>query len=211
MFEAILGAIVAIGLSVIANLITPFIQDFWGYKPPLSTSELDAELEKPQEPENIEQWRAQNRNKLEKAVGKVYFYGFSYFAIYMAFYVPVMLKGGLLNINVNLINSRVGIDYLITSNNLSTICAVFGVLAFFPFWKLSQIIANLVSTIVWHFSFVNELKYLAFTVLAMVFWAFFIAGNISYLLNPDVEWFVSIKFSLLLWVLLIFFALANTK
>ncbi len=210
MFEAILGGIVAIGLSVIANFITPFIQDFFGYQPP-STPEIEVELEIPQEPENIEQWRAQNRKKLEKALGTLFFYGFSYFAMYMAFYIPVVFKGGLLDINVNLINSRVGIDYLITSNNLSTICAVFGVLAFFPFWKLSQIIANLVSAIMWHFSFVNELKYLAFTVLAMVFWAFFIAGNISYLLNPEVEWFASIKISLMLWVLLIFSALANEK
>jgi hypothetical protein len=61
------------------------------------------------------------------------------------------------------------------------------------------------------FTFVNEVKYLAFTVLAMVFWAFFVAGNVSWVLSLEAEWFDSVKLSLILWFLLFLSALANKK
>ncbi len=210
MLEAILGVIATIGMSVVGNFITLYLQGLTGYKPP-SIPDINVTAEKRPEPENLEQWRAKNRKKLGDAVDKVYFHVFSYFAMYMAFYVPIVFAGGLTNIRLNLINSRIGIDYLITSNNLSTICAVFGVLVFFPFWKLSEVIASLLSKVFWHFTSVNDLKKLAFTVLTMVFWAFFVAGNISYLLNPNITWFTSIKFSLMLCGLLFCWTFASKK
>ncbi|BBI98467.1 hypothetical protein FGKAn22_01600 [Ferrigenium kumadai] len=210
MIEAILGGIVAIILSMIANVLTPLFQDFFKIKPVTVPDIPEQQIPEP-EPSNVEEWRAQNRAKLEAVVGKVYFYGFSYFAMYMAFFIPLSLNGGLINPTVNLIDSKLAIDYVINEGNLSTICAIFGVLAYGPFWKLSQLIASFISAIVVRFTFVNEVKYLAFTVLAMVFWAFFIAGNVSWVLNADAGWFDSIKLSLILWFLLFFSALANKK
>lgn len=210
MLEAILGGIVAIILSMIANVLTPFFQDFFKIKPVTAPDVPEQEIPEP-DPTNVEEWRAQNRAKLESVVGKVYFYGFSYFAMYMAFFIPISLNGGLVNPAVNLIDSKLAIDYVINSDNLSTICAIFGVLAYAPFWKISQFIASFVSSIVVRFTFVNEVKYLAFTVLAMVFWSFFIAGNVSWVLNANADWFDSIKLSLMLWFLLFFAALANKK
>ncbi len=166
-----------------------------------------------QEPDtsNVQEWRAQNRAKLEAVVSKVYFYGFSYFAMYMAFFVPLSSNGGLFNPTVNLIDSKLALDYVINQDNLPTICAVFGVLTYAPFWKMSQLIASLINSIVVRFTFVNEVKYLAFTVLAMVFFAFFVAGNVSWVLNANAGWLDSIKSSLILWVVLFFSALANRK
>ena len=210
MLEAILGGIVAIVLSMIANVLTPFFKDFFKIKPVTVPDTPEQEMPEP-EPSNVEEWRAQNRAKLEAVVGKAYFYGFSYFAMYMAFFVPISLNGGLVNPTVNLIDSKLAIDYVISNENLSTICAIFGVLAYAPFWKVSQLIASLVSSIVVRFTFVNEVKYLAFTVLAMVFWSFFIAGNVSWALNANAGWFDSIKLSLMLCFLLFFAALVNKK
>jgi len=210
MIEAILGGVVAIILSIIANVLTPFFQDLFKTKPVTVPDIPEQQIPDP-DPSNVEEWRAQNRAKLEAVVGKVYFYGFSYFAMYMAFFIPLSLNGGIVNPTVNLIDSKLAIDYVINQDNISAICAIFGVLAYGPFWKLSQLIANLVSSVVVRFTFVNEVKYLAFTVLAMVFWAFFIAGNVSWVLNADVGWFDSIKFSLFLWFLLFFSALANKR
>ncbi len=210
MFEAILGGFIAVGLSVFANLITPFFQRLIGQKPP----ELPEQHPKPEnveESESLEEWRAQNREKLESALGKAYLYGFSYFTMYMAFYVPVLLNGGLLNISINLLDTKIAIDYIVTDDNLPTICAVFGVLAYVPFWKLSEIIAGIVASVAWRFTQVNDVKFLAFTVLAMVFWAFFVAGNVSYLLNVDAGWVDSVKSSLLLWILLFAAAFTNKK
>lgn len=210
MLQAILGGIVAIVLSMIANLLTPCLQEFFKIKPVRACEPPEQPIADP-EPSNVDEWRAQNRAKLETVVGKVFFYGFSYFAMYMAFYIPLSINGGLLNPTINLIDSRLALDFVIDENNLSTICAIFGVLAFGPFWKLSQLIASIVSSIVVRFTFVNEVKFLAFTVLAMVFWAFFIAGNVSWVLNPEADWFSSIQLSLILWFLLFFSALANKK
>lgn len=210
MFEAILGGVIAVILSMIANLLTPYFRDFFNIKPPKTPGVPKEQIPAP-DPSNVEEWRAQNRAKLEAVVGKVYFYGFSYFAMYMAFYIPMMLKGGLLHPAINLAESKLAIDYIINEDNLSTVCATFGVLAFAPFWKLSQFIAGFISTIIVRFASVNEVKYLAFTVLLMVFWAFFIAGNVSWVLNADAKWFGSIKMSLMLWVLLFFSALPNRK
>tara|TARA_Y100000588_G_scaffold385623_1_gene479374 strand:+ start:716 stop:1351 length:636 start_codon:yes stop_codon:yes gene_type:complete len=211
MFEAIVGGIVAIILSMIANVLTPFFQDFFKTKPVATVPEIPDQPMPEPEPANIEEWRAKNRAKLEAVVGKVYFYGSSYFAMYMAFYIPIALNGGLLNPTVNLTESRLAIDYVINKENLSTICAIFGVLAYAPCWKFSQLIANFVSSIVVKFTFVNEVKYLAFTVLAMVFWSFFIAGNVSWVLNAEAGWFDSVKMSLILWLLLFLSALSNKK
>jgi hypothetical protein len=210
MFEAIIGGVIAIILSMIANLLTPFFQDLFKIKPVNVPDIPDSQIPEP-DPANVDEWRAQNRAKLEAVVGKVYFYGFSYFAMYMAFFIPLSLNGGLVQPIVNLADSKLAIDYIINSDNLSTICAVFGILAYGPFWKLSQLIANGVSSIVVRFTFVNEVKYLAFTLLAMVFWSFFVAGNVSWVLNLEAGWFDSIKFSLILWFLLFFSALANKK
>lgn len=210
MIEAIFGGIIAIILSVIANVLTPFFQDFFKIKP-VTVPDIPERQIPELEPSNVEEWRTQNRAKLEAIVGKVYFYGFSYFAMYMAFFIPLSLNGGLVEPTVNLIHSKLEIGYVINQDNLSTICAIFGVLAYAPFWRVSQLIASFISSIVVQFTFVNEIKYLAFTVLAMIFWAFFIAGNVSWVLNADAGWFDSIKFSLILWFLLFFFALANRK
>lgn len=210
MFEAIIGGVVAIVLSMVANILTPFFQSFFKIEPPALPDISEQPIQEP-EPSNIDDWRAQNRAKLETVVGKVYFYGFSYFAMYMAFYIPFMLNGGLIHPTVNIAESKLAIDFIVDENNLSTICAVFGVLAYFPFWKLSQFIASVVSSILVRYTFVNEVKYLAFTVLAMIFWAFFIAGNVSWVLNTQASWFDSVKLSLLLWVLLFFSAFASKK
>ncbi|MCD6616812.1 hypothetical protein MF133_17425 [Aeromonas caviae] len=210
MIEAIFGGVIAIILSMIANVLTPFFQDFFKIKP-VTVPDIPERQTPELEPSNVEEWRTQNRAKLEAIVGKVYFYGFSYFAMYMAFFIPLSLNGGLVEPTVNLINSKLAIGYVINQDNLSTICAIFGVLAYAPFWRVSQLIASFISSIVVQFTFVNEIKYLAFTVLAMIFWAFFIAGNVSWVLNADAGWFDSIKFSLILWFLLFFFALANRR
>jgi len=188
MIEAILGGIVAIILSMIANVLTPVFQNFFKIKPVTVPDIPEQQIPEP-----------------------VYFYGFSYFAMYMAFFIPLSLNGGLVNPTVNLIDSKLAIDYGINQDNLSTICAIFGVFAYGPFWKLSQLIASFIGIIVVRFAFVNEVKYLAFTVLAMVFWAFFIAGNVSWVLNADAGWFDSIKLSLILWFLMFFSALANKR
>jgi len=104
MLEAILGGIVAIILSMIANVLTPFFQDFLKIKPVTVPDVPDQEIPEP-DPSNVEEWRAQNRAMLEAAVGKVYFYGFSYFAMYMAFFIPISLNGGLVNPTVNCTSS----------------------------------------------------------------------------------------------------------
>ncbi|QJQ95376.1 MULTISPECIES: hypothetical protein [Halomonadaceae] len=210
MFEAILGGVVAVVLSMTANVLTPHFQRFFGVKPVTVPDVSDQPAPEP-EPENLEEWRAQNRARLEVLVGKVYFYGFSYLAMYMAFYISLAIDGGLLNPSINLAESKLAIDFIIDENNLSTICAVFGVIAFAPFWKLSKVIASLIASVVVRFTFVNDVKLLAFTVLAMVFWAFFVAGNVSWILNPTATWFGSIKLSLMLWLLLFFSALANRR
>lgn len=210
MIEAIIGGVVAIILSMIANVLTPFFQYFFKFKLVTVPDAPEHEIQD-LESSNVEEWRAQNRAKLEAVVGKVYFYAFSYFAMYMAFFIPISLNGGLVNPTVNLIDSKLAIDYIINKDNLSTICAIFGVLAYAPFWKVSQFIASFISSIVVRFTFVNEVKYLAFTVLAMVFWSFFISGNVSWVLNTNAGWFDSIKLSLILWFLLFFSALANKR
>lgn len=210
MFEAIFGGVVAVILGMIANILTPHFQRFFGVKPPTVPDVFDQPAPEPQ-PENLEEWRAQNRARLEALVGKVYFYGFSYLAMYMAFYIPMVMNGGLLNPRINLVDSKLAIDFIIDSNNLSMISAFFGVIAFAPFWKLSKVIASFIASIVVRFTFVNDVKLLAFTVLAMVFWAFFVAGNVSWIFKLEATWFESIKLSLTLWLLLFLSAFANKR
>ena len=210
MIEIIYGGIVAIALGMIANLLTPFVQNLFTIKPVTVPNIPEKQIMEP-DSSNIEEWRAQNRVKLETMVSKVFFYAFAYLAMFMALLIPFYLNGGLFNPTANLIDSRLAIDYIINQDNLTKICAIFGILAYGAFWKLSQLIADFITTIAVRFTFVNEVKYLAFTVLVMVFWAFFIAGNVYWILNPDVGWFYSIKYSLILWFLLFFYALSNKR
>ncbi|WP_295054630.1 hypothetical protein [Sulfuricurvum sp.] len=210
MFDAIMGGIIAIILSIVANILTPYFQNIFKITP-ASVPDVSEPTFPESDSVSVEESRAINRAKLDIALNKIFFYGYSYFVMYMAFYVPISLHGGLLNPNVNLIDSKFAIDFIINKDNLSMISAIFGVFAYFPFWKLSQLMANFLSSIVTKFIFISELRYLALTAFMMIFWAFFIAGNVTWILNEQATWFNSIKSSLLLWVLLFFAIISNKR
>lgn len=209
MIEAFLGAVAAIALGMIANILTPYFQDLFINNPPAAPNVPDQENLNPDQ-NDLNAWRAQNRARAESIYEKVTFYLFAYGAMYFAFFIPMTMNGGLIDPSIKLIESKLAIDFVINGDNMSKICAIFGVLAFVPCWKLSQIIANVVASIVVRFTFINETKMLAFTVLAMILCAFFIAGNVSWVLSVDAGWIDSIKASLILWFVLMAFAIVKS-
>lgn len=211
MLEGFLGAITAIVLNMIASYLYPYFYNLLKGKLP-KLPEIPEPSDKEiieKEPESVEEWRRKNRATFKRVVEKVYFYAFAYIAMYLAFYIPVSFSGNPIDANIDLSHSRLAIDYVINEENLSKISAIFGVLAYAPFWKLSQMIANVVSSIVIRFTFVNEVKYLAFTALSMLLWAFFIAGNVSWALNPESVWLDTVSTSLILWLVLM--GVASTR
>lgn len=205
--EFFLGAIVAIVLGVMANLITPYLEKFFKHdhefeeRPPASP---------PKQPsEDLEGWRELNRRELETVVNKVFTYGFSYFAMYLAFYVPLVISGGYIDTSVNLQSTRFGLEFIIDSENISIICAYMAVFLYLPFWKLAQTISSYVCKLLWRFTFINEIKFLAITCMSMIFCAFFIAGNVNYFLSLQAGWWESIRFSLMIGLLVFGAAFLN--
>lgn len=208
MFEFILGAIVAIILGIMANILTPYFQNYFRLKTPKENikPELDND---DSESNDIEKWRAKNRQKLTNDVNRAILYLFPYFTMFSAIYLSVIFHGGFFNPSVDLLESKLSINFIINEENLSLIAAVIGALLYLPFWKISQILATFIAKKVSEYSKVDEIRYLSFVALIMIFWSFFIAGNISWVLSHSATWFGSIKTSLLIWILL--FLSAFTK
>ncbi|MGF1845271.1 hypothetical protein L4C39_19175 [Vibrio clamense] len=208
MFEILLGGIVTVVLGVCVNLITPYCQRIIGIKPPTLPHVPESEV--PALPEsgdvNLEEWRANNRRNLAKLTNTIFFYGVSYASMYMAFSIPLYLHG-----TVDLASSKLGVSYVVNYDNRSTICAFLAVIAFIPFWFLSKLVANLVASLVIKFTFVNDVKYYAFTVLAMFFWSFFIAGNVSWIINFDAGWVDSMTFPLFIWIAFMLFSAMRVR
>lgn len=204
--EVFLGAVMAIVLGVTANLISPYVKEFMGVRygfdeqPPPSM---------PEPPNDLKGWREFNKRKLETTVSKMFTYGFSYFAMYLAFYVPLVISGGFINTSVNLQPTRLGLEFVIDSENISIICACMAVFLYFPFWKLAKTISLYVCKLLWQFTFINEIKFFAIACMAMIFCAFFIAGNINYFLNLQAGWWESIRFSLMIGFLVFGAAFLN--
>lgn len=214
MFEFMLGAIAAILFGIIANSLTPFFQNLFkiGSIEPQHDKpkdEVEPQPEKHQAPNRLEEWRAKNREKLANDTNRILLYLFPYVAMFLSVYAPIMLHGGLFSPSVNLAESRLAIDYIIDETNLSLISAVFGFFLFLPFWEISHVIAMLIAKKLSEYKKIDEIRLLAFISLVMIFWAFFIAGNVSWILNISATWLDSIKTSLLIWVLLSLAAFAQ--
>ncbi|WP_429140880.1 hypothetical protein [Aeromonas veronii] len=212
MFEFILGGISSIIFGLVQEIIKPYIFNILKINPTPKTEEsieIPQEIPNPSDEVAVEKWRAYNREKLQLIFSRFYFYAVAYGSVYFAFLASFLFHDAFSNHGFNLTSSKLHIDFIIDNSNASTISAILGVIFFLPLWKASKCIANLIANIMIRFTFVNEIKYLSYAVLSMIFLSFFLSGNISWLLRVDSAWFDSVKTSMILCGLL--FAAAFMK
>lgn len=184
MLEAILGVISAIVLGVAGNLLTPYVREFLCLLPEKEAHPLRTQPTAPQELEDIEAIRARNRAQLHALVWQVCLYGISFFFIYMAIYLPLSFST-LINGQLDLSHTRIGIDRVIAQEKFATVVALLAVALFAPLWLLAQKIARGVATIWRRFYYVGPYRFGAFATLFVALLSLVLAGHVIYLLYPS--------------------------
>lgn len=196
MVEAVLGCLVAIALTYVASGLTSLFKGVFNSKAITEPNIHQASL--PITADSVSfVTEPQNLIRSKTAVEKLHCYVFSYFATFLAVYIPFNSNEALQGSAINLMESRLAFDIVVEWQYLPVMCAILSIIAFGPLWKIAQLMASAVAGIASRYTAVGELKYLSFTVLSMVFLAVFISGNLSWSLNPEAIWFESIKLSLI--------------
>jgi len=132
MIEAIIGAIAAIVLGIAANILTPHVEETLKIGRPKNPP-LPIEIEEPGESasdEELEAWRAYNRRKLKVFWWQVYVYGASFFAMYMAVFLPLSWSAGLSADAINLSFTRLDVDVILNRERFSTLSALLAILLY---------------------------------------------------------------------------------
>ncbi|MBE0448854.1 MAG: hypothetical protein IBX64_12325 [Actinobacteria bacterium] len=187
MVEAIIGAVVAIALGIAANILTPHVEKKLKIRrlrnppKPIESYEPDENASD----EELEAWRSNNRRKAELLFWQIYVFGASFFAMYMALFLPLSWSSGISTESINLATTRLGLDVVLLHQNFSTISAIFAIILYIPCWYVAQKIADLITSIALRYGAVNEIRYGAFIALGMFFMALLIAGHVIFILNPS--------------------------
>jgi len=194
MIEAVIGALFAVALGIVANILTPHVQE-------------KLSLPRPQNPvppktrpaprpdstdEDLAAWRAENRSKLNLFSWQVYVYGVSFFAMFAAINIPLTWVAGMGTQPLNLETTRLSLNHVLQSNQFPTISALGAMILYLPCWFLSQKVANLITSITLRYSDVNETRYAAFVGLGMLFMALLVAGHTIFLLNSNSSYLASV-------------------
>lgn len=194
MVEAIIGAVVAIALGIAANILTPHVEEKLRIRrpnnPPKSVE--DYEPDDNASDEELEAWRANNRRKAELLFWQIYVFGTSFFAMYMAVFLPLSWSAGIAEGSINFADTRLGLDLVLQRENFSSVAAIFAIVLYIPCWYVAQKIADLITSIALRYGAVNEVRYGAFIALGMFFMALLVAGHMIFILNSSKEYFESV-------------------
>ncbi|WP_286271633.1 hypothetical protein [Thalassotalea hakodatensis] len=193
MLEAIIGGVVAIALGVAANIITPHVENKLKIRLPDHPSKTENfEPNKNASDDELEVWRANNRRNAQLLFWKFYVFGASFFAMYLAVFLPLSWSAGISENSINLAGSRLGFDYTVTRDNFSTVATIFAMILYIPCWYVAQKIADLITSIAHRYGAVNEIKYGVFIALGMLFMALLVAGHMIFILNPSKSYIESV-------------------
>ena len=194
MVEAIIGSVAAIALGIAANILTPHVEKTLQIHRPNNPPKLDEGYEPDENAsdEELESWRANNRRKVELLFWQIYVYGASFFAMYMAVFLPLSWSAGIAEEGINLVDTRLGLDIVLHRENFSSVAAIFAIVLYIPCWYVAQKIADLITSVAFRYGSVNEVRYGAFIALGMFFMALLVAGHMIFILNTSKGYFESV-------------------
>jgi hypothetical protein len=191
-------AITTVFLGIISGLLTPHARRWllWSYTPKKIT-EIDLgvnNLEPPQTPEEMEQIRAQNREKLNAVLKFIFLHGSTFFLLFMAVYMPlgwaILPDGELLFINTRL--NWVCSSCTIVSDTQSVFSFTVSGLLYVPAWLISQLISSPVATVLDHFHKVTPNKYMGILMFIFLGVSLLVAGHWVFLIYPKYSYLQSL-------------------
>ncbi|MCE4553804.1 hypothetical protein [Pelomonas cellulosilytica] len=181
--------IISVLLGIVGNLLTPTakrvlrwpaeIPDDPTLLAPLSEqSELDDAYK--------EQIRVHNRARLNRAARILWIHAFTFFALFAAFYMPLMWKATPGH-DVELAATRLSLlsGWSFRGDRLLELSLLLASAFYAPLWLISQPIGNLIATAWDQLYKVSPARYASLIGLAFMAQSFLIAGNWIYLLYPN--------------------------
>ena len=189
-------SIIAVILSIIGNLLTPTAKRVlrWPAEPndprPLSPPEL---VEPPSE-DDKERIRAYNRDRLERASRIIRIHGITFFFLFGAFYLPLMLKS-MPSADIPFSATRLAIlgwDLSFNHERLGWYSFALTLSLYVPLWLLSQPLGHFVATIWDQLQKVTPTRYASLIALSFFALSFIVAGHWVYVLFPSNTYLVSL-------------------
>jgi len=191
--------------AVSAAILTPYVIKFFNLKVPSTHVNLeDIEIPLGRNDDNLESWRKNNRLSFEDFSSRVLLFVTSFYAMFVATYVPISLQGGILESSLDLNFTRLHIDYILLGDSYYLASIILASLLYLPCFYLSTKIANLVTRLIYKYRHTSKKQYRSFVFLSMVFLALVIAGQVVFILNPGSSWIDSM---LIVFILIFFFLL----
>lgn len=188
--------IISVILSIVGNLLTPTAKRVlrWPAEPndphPLSPPEL---VERPTEDEK-ECIRAYNRERLERASRIMWIHGITFFFLFGAFYLPLLLKS-MPNVDVPFSATRLailGLDLSFNHDKVGWLSFDLAILFYVPVWLLSQLLGHFVATIWDQLQKVTPARYASLIALSFFALAFIVSGHWVYVLFPNNTYLMSL-------------------
>jgi hypothetical protein len=188
--------IISVILSIIGNLLTPTAKKIlrWPAEPndpqPFSPPEITESLSE----DHKELIRAYNRERLERASRIIWIHGITFFFLFGAFYLPLLLKS-MSSLDIPFSATRLAIldlDMSFNHERTGWFSFALALLFYVPLWLLSQSLGHVVSTIWDQLQKVTPARYASLIALSFFALSFIVAGHWVYVLFPQNSYLMSL-------------------
>lgn len=187
---------ISVTLSIIGNLLTPTAKRIlrWPAEPNDPQPLSPPELVEPSSENNKERIRAYNRERLERASRIIWIHGITFFFLFGAFYLPLLLKS-MPNVDIPFSATRLAIlgwDLSFNHERVGWLSFALALLLYVPLWLLSQPLGHFVATIWDQLQKVTPARYVSLIALSFFALSFIVAGHWVYVLFPSNTYLMSL-------------------
>lgn len=188
--------IISVILSIIGNLLTPTAKKVlrWPAEPNDPYPLFPPELIEPPSEDHKELIRAYNRERLERASRIMWIHGITFFFLFGAFYLPLLLKS-MPNLDIPFSATRLailGLDLSFNHERVGSLSFAFALLFYVPLWLLSQPLGHFVATVWDQLQKVTPVRYASLIALSFFALSFIAAGHWVYMLFPNNTYIMSL-------------------
>jgi hypothetical protein len=188
--------LISIVLNIVGNLLTPAARQLlrWPAEPDNPQPIAPPSVSSPLPEEEKELIRAYNRERLERAGRILWIHGITFFFLFAAFYLPLLVKT-MPNQDILLSMTRfgsLGLEGTFSRDGVGWLSLVLTLALYLPLWLLSQPIGHVVATIWDQVQRVSPTRYASLIALSFFALSFLVAGHWVYVLFPKNSYLMSL-------------------
>lgn len=214
MSEILIAGLISIPLSIIANLLTPYVRSIFNIKQYQDVEEVkivDNSVYQVPSPDQLDQWRQNNREQLYSTLWHIFLYAFSFYIVVIAFYLPLVFKFGFTHETFSLSTTRLGLNINVAKSYILWIAIIAGGFVYIPCWILSQKFAYVTAKIWTRFHVLDYRQYGVFIVYWMLFLGLIIAGHLVFFLYPNFNYIQSLLLPFSIFVISFLLFISKNK